>query len=86
MLVDGLSKLNNNIGGKPWFGLEKELQHEAIVTMQESPLFSYVRSNVIEIIYRDERVWKLIGYGGSAMEKGGYVHNADYGKVDWITN
>jgi hypothetical protein len=46
------------------------------------PLIGRVRTAAVEALYRDPRVWKLIGYGGNALAKGGYV--ATFNDIDWL--
>jgi hypothetical protein len=46
------------------------------------PLVARVRTAAVEALYRDPRVWKLIGYGGNALAKGGYV--ATFNDIDWL--
>lgn len=41
-----------------------------------------LRTVAVEAIYRDPRVWELIGYGGNALAKGGY--RASFNNIDWL--
>jgi hypothetical protein len=46
------------------------------------PLIGRVRIAAVEALYRDPRVWELIGYGGNALAKGGYV--TTFNDIDWL--
>lgn len=46
------------------------------------PFLARVRTAAVEALYRDPRVWNLIGYGGNALAKGGYV--ATFDDIDWL--
>jgi hypothetical protein len=41
-----------------------------------------LRTATVEALYRDPRVWDLIGYGGNALAKGGYL--ASFDGIDWL--
>jgi hypothetical protein len=46
------------------------------------PFLGQLRTAAVEALYRDPRVWSLIGYGGNALAKGGYV--ATFNNIDWL--
>jgi hypothetical protein len=41
-----------------------------------------VRTAAVEAMYRDPRVFELIGYGGNAVAKGGYL--GSFNNIDWL--
>ena len=41
-----------------------------------------LRTAAVEAVYRDPRVWELIGYGGNALAKGGY--RSSFNNIDWL--
>lgn len=63
-------------------GLRQLRQGDGTDLPGSDPLLAQLRSAAVEALYRDPRVWKLIGYGGNALAKGGYV--ADYNSIDWL--
>lgn len=84
LLVDGFSDLEKRAGKAGWLAIPENKRQLILKDIEASPFFRFVRHNGLEIIYRDEQVWPVVGYGGNALEEGGYLHNSDFGRVDWI--
>jgi hypothetical protein len=45
-------------------------------------LLTRMRTAAVEAVYRDPRVFELIGYGGNALAKGGYLRT--FNNMDWL--
>jgi hypothetical protein len=82
ILRDGLMQLHRLAGSPGWPALAGRQREEAIRRLQGGPFFNLVRSTAAEVLYRDQRVWGLIGYGGNAIAKGGYLDS--FNNIDWL--
>jgi len=51
--------------------------------VQDEPFFRLVHSTTVVALYDDHEVWTLMGYEGSAFEKGGYLHRG-FNDLDWL--
>jgi hypothetical protein len=85
LLQGGLADLDK-AKGISWMQLSQQDQIAAMKAVQQTPFFIVVRMAAIDGIYNDARVWKMIGYGGSSIEKGGYRLNKSepMDDVDWL--
>jgi len=82
LVVEGVAALDGQQEGS-WVGLPEPAQLAALERTQESPFFHWLYGRAIESLYNDERIWALIGYGGSSMEKGGYLERG-FDDIDWL--
>jgi hypothetical protein len=80
---DGTIALDAHGEGRPWMKLPEAAQVTALKTIEQHPLFALVRDAAIEVLYRDPRTWRLLGYSGSAIEHGGYLHRG-FDDIDWL--
>ena len=74
--------LNSKAGGD-WLKTPLSKQLELLKGLQGSELFAYLHTRTIESLYRNPQVWKLIGYEGSSVEQGGYLHRG-FDDIDWL--
>ena len=51
--------------------------------MSGSAFFELVRSKTVTTLYNDREVWSLLGYEGSSIEHGGYLHRG-FDDLDWL--
>jgi hypothetical protein len=42
-----------------------------------------LKSIVVEVLFRDPALWDIVGYGGSAVEQGGYLNNG-FDTITWL--
>ncbi len=82
-LIAQASNSFNNKAGEAWLTLEMDEQIELLQSLQGSELFSYMLHRTIESLYRNPEVWKLLGYQGSSIEYGGYLHRG-FDDIDWL--
>lgn len=82
-LIAQASNSFNNKAGEAWLTLEMDKQIELLQSLQGSELFSYMHNRTIESLYRNPEVWKLLGYQGSSIEYGGYLHRG-FDDIDWL--
>ncbi len=82
LIKQGMVLLNSKVGGV-WQSATLEQQLEALTSLQHSEWFVYLHKRSIESLYRHPQVWKLIGYEGSSVEYGGYLHRG-FNDIDWL--
>jgi hypothetical protein len=83
ILREGLIQLHRLAGPPGWPALAGKERENAIRRLQGGPFFNMVRGTAVMVLYRDQRVWDLIGYGGNAIAKGGYLHRG-FNDIDWL--
>lgn len=83
ILRDGLMQLHRLAGSPGWPALAGKQRENAIRQIQGGPFFNLVRGTAAMVLYRDQGVWDLIGYGGNAIDKGGYLHHG-FNDIDWL--
>ena len=66
-----------------WLERSEEQQLIAVQQIEGSPFFHLMRRATIEHLYRNKKVWKLIGYEGSSVEFGGYLDRG-FDDIDWL--
>ena len=82
MVTDGLTSLDT-ISTGPWLGLSNADKQAVMKKIERDGFFGFVLNNSIDILYRHPDVWKLIGYEGSSIEHGGYLHRG-FDDIDWL--
>jgi len=81
-LRDGLMNLHKLAGSRDWPALAGKQREKAIRQIQDGPFFNLVRGTAVTVLYRDQRVWDLVGYGGNAIAKGGYL--SSFNDISWL--
>lgn len=79
----GIAELDALCGEAGWAGSEEAARVAALKKIEQGDFFHYVHSAGIELIYRDPKVWDLIGYGGNALKRGGYLTQG-FNDIDWL--
>jgi hypothetical protein len=54
-----------------------------LASLEGTPFFAALRAGTVEVLYRSPEVFALVGYGGSAIEYGGYL-NRGFDEIDWL--
>lgn len=72
LLRDGIAALNQAAGGSFAKASDKK-KHEIVKAMEGQPFFATVRGQCITSLYDNDMAFKVLGYPGSAWEKGGYI-------------
>lgn len=67
----------------PWLMRNEARQLAAVKRLVGNEFFRLVRTTSIEHLYRNEEVWRLLGYQGSSVEFGGYVDRG-FDNIDWL--
>lgn len=81
-LLAGVARLDEGCL-TPWLLRDEAQQLAAIKRLEGSEFFRLLRSTTIEHLYRNEEVWRLLGYQGSSIEFGGYVDRG-FDDIDWL--
>lgn len=82
-VAEGLTRLRAASGATAWMELP-EAQRIAVLTgLESSPFFTVARATTIAVLFREREVFDLVGYGGSAIEYGGYV-NRGFEQITWL--
>lgn len=82
-IAEGLTRLREVSGNVPWKELDESARVTVLASLQGTPFFAALRAGTIEVLYRSPEVFALVGYGGSAIEYGGYV-NRGFDEIDWL--
>lgn len=82
-IAEGLAKLREVSGNVPWKELDEAARVTVLASLQETPFFAVLRAGTVEVLYRSPEVFALVGYGGSAIEYGGYL-NRGFDEIDWL--
>lgn len=83
LLQDGIKQLDGMAAGPGWIELPDAERLSALEKIQGNDFFSAVINTARESIYRDPRVWDRLGYGGNALQQGGYLQRG-FDDIDWL--
>lgn len=79
----GLAQLRSSVANTSWKAVEESRRVAVLSEMEDSAFFAALRAATIEVLYRSEAVFNMVGYGGSAVEYGGYI-NRGFDDIDWL--
>jgi hypothetical protein len=82
-VTEGIKKLREVSQGKPWKDVAEADRVAALTALRSSPFFAVIRSNTLQVILRNPATFDIVGYGGSAIEKGGYISRG-FGDINWL--
>jgi len=82
-IAEGLTQLRAASNSLPWKELDEIRRVAILAAMQDSAFFTSVRAATIEVLYRSPELFAMIGYGGSAIEQGGYL-NRGFDEINWL--
>lgn len=82
-ISEGLSRLREISGNVPWKELDESARVTVLASLEGTPFFAALRAATVEVLYRSPEVFALVGYGGSAIEYGGYL-NRGFDEIDWL--
>ena len=78
----GIAALNEG-GEKPWLTLSPAEREKVVGTLAGTPFFGFMRFTSSEVVMREPTLWQRLGYQGSAIEHGGYLHRG-FDDIDWL--
>lgn len=82
VLVDGLDDLDTRADGD-FVGLDDEQATAILKDVADTPFFALVHATTVVALYDDHEVWDLLGYEGSSIDQGGYLHRG-FDDLDWL--
>lgn len=66
-----------------WLSASRDDQLRALERIKDEWFFKVIQGNVRRGLYERPAVWKLIGYEGSSVEFGGYLHRG-FDDIEWL--
>lgn len=82
LLRKGVAMLDAGERGS-WLTASRDDQLRALERIKDESFFKVMQGNVRRELYEHPAVWKLIGYEGSSVEYGGYLHRG-FDDIDWL--
>jgi len=82
LVFEGSRTLMEKAGGA-WLKLAVDARIAILQSMQAGVFFRYLHKRTLESLYRHPAVWRLLGYEGSSVEHGGYLHRG-FDDIDWL--
>jgi hypothetical protein len=87
LLTDGVAMLDaaaRKLKGSPYAAIAAEADRVTVLkSIEGSPFFTRMRSEMITALYNQPEVWTKLGYEGSSAEHGGYIHRG-FNDIDWL--
>jgi hypothetical protein len=83
VIPEGLAQLRAAVDNMPWKEVDEARRVTVLADMRTSPFFTTVRAMTLEVLFRSPEVFAMVGYGGSAIEQGGYI-NRGFSDIDWL--
>jgi hypothetical protein len=83
VVTAGLEQLRSAAGATPWVDVAEAERVAVLATLQDTPFFALMRSTTIAVLFREPVVFDLVGYGGSAVEQGGYLDRG-FDDITWL--
>ena len=88
LVTDGLADIEKRAQGvykSAYVGVKDPLQREGLLRQIElTDFFQKIRGGLLFGLYNNKSLYPKFGYDGSSWEKGGYIKDKDFGKVDWL--
>ena len=81
VIAAGLENLRGRMGS--WIDTPEEERLRILESLENSEFFATLRNLSVTRLYRQPAVWALLGYGGSAVEHGGYI-NRGFDDIAWL--
>jgi hypothetical protein len=82
-IANGIALLHENFLERAWVDVPEAERVDFLRLLQRSRLFVLLKSIVVEVLFRDPALWDIVGYGGSAIEQGGYLNNG-FDTITWL--
>jgi hypothetical protein len=83
VVTEGLTQLRASAGNSAWKDIDEATRVATLTAMQATSFFAAVRAASLEVLYRAPETFAMVGYGGSAIEQGGYL-NRGFDQIDWL--
>ncbi len=82
LVSNGIVALNDK-NDKPWLELTAKQRVAVIQSQYSNQFLGLIRWLACEQVLRDTQVWVTLGYQGSSIEYGGYLHRG-FDDIDWL--
>jgi hypothetical protein len=82
MVAAGIRQLNQT-AHKPFADLPEQARVNVLKTMEKTDFFQLVYGETLNGVYGNPEVWKLLGYEGSSVERGGYLARG-FDDIEWL--
>lgn len=83
LVTEGLSQIATLTNNVNWIDVDESERIRILTSLENTPFFALVRSTAIDFLYSDPALWEIVGYGGSAIEQGGYI-NRGFDDISWL--
>lgn len=88
MVADGLADVNarsQNVYKVNYVDIKEPMKREGILRQIElTDFFQKIRGGLLFGLYNNKALYPKFGYDGSSWEKGGFINDPSFGKVDWF--
>jgi hypothetical protein len=82
LVTEGVALLDS-AAEQAWLDLPQSEQIALLKQIENSAFFQWALPAARSRLFQDPQVWALIGYEGSSLEKGGYLHRG-LNDIDWL--
>ena len=82
LLKSGLARLNGSQIAE-FTDLPPLIQIEVLTENDNLPFFQAFKWRMAEIVFRSRQLWALVGYQGSSLQYGGYLHRG-FNDISWL--
>lgn len=83
VIASGLQQLRDAANNIAWKDVAEAKRVAILTTLQGTPFFAELRNNTVQVLLREPDVFKIVGYGGSTIEHGGYI-NRGFNDINWL--
>jgi hypothetical protein len=78
----GIVQMNAGSDGD-WLAAPLDAKLAVLGELQDEAFFSQVLNSAIDTLYRNPAIYRRLGYQGSSIEFGGYLHRG-FDDIDWL--
>ena len=82
VVEQGIVRIRRLSAPDTWLQMSAAEQAAVLEELDGGPFFNLLRTTAVQVLYRSPEVWQLIGYGGNAIEQGGYLDS--FNDIDWL--
>lgn len=82
-VAHGLEALRKASQGVTWKDLDEAKRVDVLQSLQTTPFFLALRTTTIQVVLRDPAGQAIAGYGGSAIQHGGYIRRG-FDDIAWL--
>jgi len=83
LLINGVKQLDKAADGSIWLELPEGRQVASLKAIESTEFFQLMLNASIHTLHSNKALWELIGYQGSSIQFGGYIHRG-FNDIDWL--